>query len=170
MKCPHQWFALWQPQGCPHFKMLDPLLLCLHWNYIVSIFDFDDFVSCNQHFKNWKTLINLMCICLLHLDHLFTTVLWGPSWCHVWLSNVKKLPLEGMTTVVILREKYETKDTTVVCRWCKLRTTLETMGYAAYTPEDIKFLENQIAGSCPDQPKLSDKECRNISIIAALNA
>src|SRR3979490_2523132 len=52
----------------------------------------------------------------------------------------------------------------------KLRTALENMRYAACTPEDIQFLKTQIAGRCPDQPKLSDKEFRNVSIITALNA
>jgi hypothetical protein len=31
-------------------------------------------------------------------------------------------------------------------------------------------LKTQIAGRCPDQPKLSNKEFRNVSIITALNA
>ena len=46
-------------------------------------------------------------------------------------------------------------------------TALENMRYAACTPEDIKFLKTQIAGRHPEQPKLSDKEFKNISIIAA---
>jgi hypothetical protein len=44
------------------------------------------------------------------------------------------------------------------------------MRYAACTPEDIKLLKTRIAGRHPDQPKLSDKELRNFSIITALNA
>jgi len=52
----------------------------------------------------------------------------------------------------------------------KLRISLESMRYAACTPEDIKFLKIQIAGRCPDQPKLLDKELINIFIITALNA
>jgi len=44
------------------------------------------------------------------------------------------------------------------------------MRYAACTPEDIKFLKTRIAGRRPDQPKLSDKELRNVSIITALNS
>src|ERR1700723_4767675 len=52
----------------------------------------------------------------------------------------------------------------------KLRTTLENMRYAACTPDDIKFLKTRIAGRRSDQPKLSDKEFRNVSIITALNA
>jgi hypothetical protein len=43
------------------------------------------------------------------------------------------------------------------------------MRYAACTHEDIKFLKSRIAGRHPDQPKLSDKEFINISIITALN-
>ena len=31
------------------------------------------------------------------------------------------------------------------------------MRYAACTPEDIKFLKTQIAGRCPEKPKLSNK-------------
>jgi hypothetical protein len=46
----------------------------------------------------------------------------------------------------------------------KLRTAFENMRYAAYTPEDIKFLKSRIAGRRPDQPKLSDKEFKNVSI------
>ena len=42
--------------------------------------------------------------------------------------------------------------------------------YAACTPEDIIFLKTRIAGRRPDQPKLSGKEFRNVSIITALNA
>ena len=38
------------------------------------------------------------------------------------------------------------------------------------TPENIKFLKSQIARRHPDQPKLSDKEFRNVSINTALNA
>jgi len=52
----------------------------------------------------------------------------------------------------------------------KLRTALENMRYAACTPEDIKFLKSRIAGRRPEQPKLSTKEFRNVSIITALNA
>ena len=51
----------------------------------------------------------------------------------------------------------------------KLRTALENMRYATCTPEGIKFLKSRIAGRRPDQPKLSDKEFINVSIITALN-
>ena len=50
----------------------------------------------------------------------------------------------------------------------KLRTALENMRYAACTHEDIKFLKSRIAGRHPNQPKLSDKEFINVSIITAL--
>ena len=43
------------------------------------------------------------------------------------------------------------------------------MRYAACTLEDIKFLKSRIAGRHPDQPKLLNKEFRNVSIITALN-
>src|SRR6267154_3348428 len=52
----------------------------------------------------------------------------------------------------------------------KLRTALENMRYAACTPEDITFLKSQIAKRCSDQPKLSNKDFRNVSIITALDA
>jgi hypothetical protein len=44
------------------------------------------------------------------------------------------------------------------------------MRYPACTLEDIKFLKSWIAGRYSDQPKLSSKECRNVSIITALKA
>jgi len=44
----------------------------------------------------------------------------------------------------------------------KLRTALENMRYAACTPEDIKFLKSRIAGRRSDQPKLSNKDFRNV--------
>jgi PIF1-like helicase len=73
-----------------------------------------------------------------------------------------------VTTVVILRKNM--RQRTQTAEDAKLRTTLENMRYAACTTEDIKFLKTQIAGRCPGQPKLSDKEIRNVSIITALNA
>jgi len=73
-----------------------------------------------------------------------------------------------VTTVVILRENMRQKTQTAEDN--KLRTALENMRYAACTHEDIKFLKTRIAGRRPDQPKLSDKEIRNVSIITALNA
>jgi len=73
-----------------------------------------------------------------------------------------------VTTVVILRENMRQRTQTP--EDAKLRTALENMRYAACTPEDIKFLKTRIAGRRPDQPKLSDKEFRNVSIITALNA
>jgi len=73
-----------------------------------------------------------------------------------------------VTTVVILRKNMRQRTQTV--EDAKLRTALENMRYAACTPEDIKFLKSWIAGRHPDQPKLSDKEFRNVSIITAFNA
>ena len=73
-----------------------------------------------------------------------------------------------MTTVVILRENMRQKTQTP--EDAKLRTALENMRYAACTPEDIIFLKTRIAGRRPEQPKLSSKEFRNVSIITALNA
>src|SRR3984885_12624838 len=73
-----------------------------------------------------------------------------------------------VTTVVILRKNMRQRTQTP--KDAKLRTALENMRYAACTPEDIKFLKTRIAGRRSDQPKLSDKEFRNVSIITALNA
>src|SRR5258705_2672554 len=72
-----------------------------------------------------------------------------------------------VTTVVILRKNM--RQRTQTAQDAKMRTALENMRYAACTPEDIKFLKTRIAGRRPDQPKLSDKEIRNVSIITALN-
>jgi len=69
---------------------------------------------------------------------------------------------------LILRENMRQKTQSV--EDAKLRTALENMRYAACTPEDIKFLKSRIAGRRPEQPKLSTKEFRNVSIITALNA
>src|SRR5258705_1479644 len=73
-----------------------------------------------------------------------------------------------VTTVVILRKNMRQKTQTA--EDAKLRTALENMRYAACTPEDIKFLKSRIAGRHSEQPKLSNKEFRNVSIITALNA
>src|SRR6266436_2077086 len=73
-----------------------------------------------------------------------------------------------VTTVVILRKNMRQKTQTA--EDAKLRTALENMRYAACTPEDIKFLKSWIAGRRSEQPKLSNKEFRNVSIITALNA
>jgi hypothetical protein len=69
---------------------------------------------------------------------------------------------------VILRKNMRQKTQTV--EDAKLRTALENIRYAACTPEDIKFLKSHIAGRLFEQPKLSTKEFRNVSIITALNA
>ena len=71
------------------------------------------------------------------------------------------------TTVVILRKKM--RQRTQTAEDAILRTALENMRYAACTPEDFKFLKSQITGRHPDQPKLSSKEFRKVSIITALN-
>ena len=63
-----------------------------------------------------------------------------------------------------MRQKMQTLEDAKLC------TAFENMKYAACTPEDIKFLKTQIVGRHPEQPKLSDKEFRNVSIITALNA
>jgi hypothetical protein len=73
-----------------------------------------------------------------------------------------------VTTVVILRKNM--RQRTQSEKDAKLRTALENMRYAACTPEDIMFLKTRIAGRRSDQPKLSNKEFRNVSIITALNA
>src|SRR6202167_2696649 len=73
-----------------------------------------------------------------------------------------------VTTVVILRKNMRQRKQTA--EDAKLRTALENIRYAACTPADIKFLKTRIAGRRSDQPKLSDKEFRNVSIITALNA
>ena len=73
-----------------------------------------------------------------------------------------------VTTVVILRKNMRQKTQTA--EDAKLRTALENMRYAACTPEDIKFLKSRIAGRHSNQPQLSSKEFRNVSIITALNA
>jgi hypothetical protein len=72
-----------------------------------------------------------------------------------------------VTTVVILRKNMRQKTQTA--EDVKLRTALENMRYTTCTSEDIQFLKTQIAGRHSDQPKLSDKEFRNVSIITALN-
>jgi len=44
------------------------------------------------------------------------------------------------------------------------------MRYKSCTSEDIEFLSSRIAGKGPDDPKLSQKAFRNVSIITAFNA
>jgi hypothetical protein len=73
-----------------------------------------------------------------------------------------------VTTVVILRENI--RQRTQTAEDVKLRTTLENMRYAARTKRGIKFLKTWIAGRHSSQPKLSNKEFRNVFIITALNA
>src|ERR1700692_4604735 len=83
-------------------------------------------------------------------------------------AAIGKALLHQVTTVVILRKNM--RQRTQTAEDAKLRTALENMRCAACTPKDIKFLKTQIAGRRPDQPKLSDKKFRNVSIITALNA
>jgi hypothetical protein len=83
-------------------------------------------------------------------------------------SAIGKALWHQVTTVVILRENMRQKNESASD--AKLRTALENMRYGACTPEDIKFLKSRVAGRRPDQPKLSDKNFRYVSIITALNA
>jgi hypothetical protein len=63
-----------------------------------------------------------------------------------------------------MRQKTQTPEDSKLC------TALENIRHATCIPEDIKFLKTQIAGRGPEQPKLSDREFRNVSIITALNS
>ncbi|KIM72209.1 hypothetical protein PILCRDRAFT_82085 [Piloderma croceum F 1598] len=63
-----------------------------------------------------------------------------------------------------MRQKKQTPED------AKLRTALENMRYKSCTSEDIAFLRSRIAGKGPDDPKLSQKAFRNVSIITAFNA
>jgi len=83
-------------------------------------------------------------------------------------SAIGKALWHQVTTVVILHENMRQKTQSE--EDAKLRTALENMRYGACTPEDIKFLKSHIAGRCSDQPKLSHKDFRYVSIITALNA
>src|SRR5215471_20565373 len=47
---------------------------------------------------------------------------------------------------------------------------MAVMIYLLGTPDDIKFLKTRVAGRRPDQPKLAEKQFRNVSVITALNA
>src|ERR1700692_3155533 len=71
-------------------------------------------------------------------------------------AAIEKALWHQVTTVVILRKNMRQKTQTV--EDAKLRTALENMRYAAWTPEDIKFLKSRIAGRHSDQPKLSNKD------------
>ena len=83
-------------------------------------------------------------------------------------SAIGKALWHQITTVVILRENMRQKYQSL--EDAKLRTALENMRYAACTAEDIKFLKSRVAGKRPEQPKLAEKQFRNISIITALNS
>lgn len=82
-------------------------------------------------------------------------------------SAIGKALWHQVTTVVILRQNM--RQNTQSVNDAKLRTALENMRYAACTTEDIEFLRTRIAGKRPEQPKLTDKYFRNVSIITALN-
>ncbi|KAJ7814655.1 hypothetical protein B0H13DRAFT_1664631 [Mycena leptocephala] len=68
-------------------------------------------------------------------------------------------------TVVMLRQNMRQQAQTPAND--KLRTTLENMRYGACTDNDIEFLESRIAGFRPENPKLSGRDVRNVSIITA---
>ena len=85
---------------------------------------------------------------------------------HGQKAAIGKALWHQVTTVVILRENMRQRTQTAEDN--KLRTALENMRYAACTHEDIKFLKSRIAGRRSDQPKLSNREIRNVSIITAL--
>src|ERR1700737_1160707 len=86
---------------------------------------------------------------------------------HGQKAAIGKALWHQVTTVVILRENMRQRTQTVEDN--KLRTVLENMRYAACTHEDIKSLKSRIAEGRSDQPKLSNREIRNVSIITALN-
>jgi len=83
-------------------------------------------------------------------------------------SAIGKALWHQVTTVVILRQNM--RQTTQSVNDAKLRTALENMRYGACTPEDILFLRTRIAGKRPEQPKLTEKRFRNVSIITAWNS
>jgi hypothetical protein len=83
-------------------------------------------------------------------------------------SAIGKALWHQFTTVVILRKNM--RQTNQSEEDVKLRTALENMRYKSCTPEDIAFLRTRIAGPGEQQPKLSEKRFRNVSIITALNA
>jgi len=73
-----------------------------------------------------------------------------------------------VTTVVILRQNMRQSQQTI--QDAKFRTALENMRYKSCTPADISFLRSRIAGKGSDEPKLAQKNFRNVSIITAFNA
>jgi len=83
-------------------------------------------------------------------------------------ASIGKALWHQVTVVVILRQnmrqnKQSKKD-------YQLRTALENMRYKACTPEDISFLHSRIAGRNVHEPKLAQRNFRNVSVITALNA
>jgi hypothetical protein len=73
-----------------------------------------------------------------------------------------------VTTVVILRQNMRQNSQSPDD--AKFRKALENMRYGACTPDDISFLRTRIAGRGLNQPKLSSKRFRFVSIITAWNA
>ena len=51
-----------------------------------------------------------------------------------------------------------------------MRQALEYMRYASCTQANIEYLQTRIANNKLGQPKLSDKNLRNVSIITGRNA
>jgi hypothetical protein len=83
-------------------------------------------------------------------------------------SAIGKALWHQITTVVILRQNMrqalQSEEDSM------LRTALENMRYKSCTPDDIAFLRTRIAGKGPDDPKLAQKDFRNVSIITARNS
>jgi hypothetical protein len=82
-------------------------------------------------------------------------------------SAIGKALWHQVNTVVILKQNMRQKNQTP--EDAKLRQALENMRYGACTSEDIKYLESRIAGKYSHQPKLTDENLRNVSIITARN-
>ena len=83
-------------------------------------------------------------------------------------SAIGKALWHQVNTVVILKQNMRQKTQTLEDG--KLRLALENMRYGACTYNDLKYLESRIAGKAPNQPKLTDQELHNVSIITARNA
>jgi hypothetical protein len=79
-------------------------------------------------------------------------------------TTIGKALWHQVTTVVILRQSKQTVED------AKLRTAFENMRYTTCTLKDITFLKSRIAGRRSNQPKLSNKDFRNVFIITVLSA
>src|SRR6266487_405386 len=86
---------------------------------------------------------------------------------HLQEAALGKALWHQVTTVVILRENMRQRTQTRAD--AEFHTALVNMRYAACTPEDIKFLRSRIAGSRPEQPKVSAKDFRNVAIICGIH-